>query len=307
MMNIKYLVFDIDGTLTDGKIYMYSDGELMKAIDIKDGYAIYHLSDYGIMPIVITGRESKIVANRCKELKIEMLYQGISDKITLLHEIVKKINETSPEITLDNFAYMGDDIPDKKCMKVCGLAGCPSDAVPSVLEVSDFISPHKAGEGAARDFIEYIIESNNEKNLIEKGDIKERLDKAIEYISNLNYEQLEPGRYDVSPDFYYTVKVYNMPANKVSRYESHKDYVDIQWLCKGIERLYIKDINDLIPSDEYDKEKDIIHYHDCSNMSSMVMQPGSCAILFPKDAHKSESFMGTDSVVKKIIGKLRVV
>lgn len=306
MNRIKYIVFDIDGTLTDGKIYISDKGEMMKAFDIKDGYAIYHLSDNDIIPIVITGRDSKIVENRCKELKIEMLYQGVSNKLELLQIILNDLRKDYPDLSLANFAYMGDDIPDMKCMKACGLAGCPSDAVSSIAEISDYISPHKAGEGAARDFIEHIVRLNEKNSSSGKEGVKERLDKAIEYISELDFNNLKPGRYEVSPDFYYTVKEYNMPADKVSRYESHREYIDIQWLCSGIERVYIKDINDLFPSDEYDKEKDIIHYYGCDNMSSMVMQPGSCAILFPKDAHKSESFLGTDSVVKKIIGKLRV-
>ncbi len=74
-MNIKMLVMDVDGTLTDGKIYMGTNGELMKAFDVKDGYAIAHLRDYDIEPVIITGRESKIVENRSKELGINELYQ----------------------------------------------------------------------------------------------------------------------------------------------------------------------------------------------------------------------------------------
>ena len=81
MGKIKYLVMDVDGTLTDGKIYMGENGEVMKAFNIKDGYAIsYFLPSNGIIPIVITGRKSKIVENRCKELGITEVHQGCIDK-----------------------------------------------------------------------------------------------------------------------------------------------------------------------------------------------------------------------------------
>lgn len=305
MTKIKYIAFDIDGTLTDGKIYISDKGEMMKAFDIKDGYSIYHLSDYGIVPIVITGRKSEIVANRCKELRIELLYQGVSNKLELLQQIINDLKQGDPELSLSNFAYMGDDIPDMECMKCCGLSGCPADAISSVIDISDFIAPHKSGEGAARDFIEFIVKMNNKESLTDKS-IKERLDEAIDYISKLDYDRLTPGKYEVAEDFYYTVKEYDMPADKESRYESHREYIDIQWMCEGFERLYVTDVSELVPSDEYNKEKDIIHYHKFNNLSSMIMQPGSCAVLFPKDAHKSESFLQKDSRVKKIIGKLKI-
>ena len=88
-MKIKMLVMDVDGTLTDGKIYMGSDGEVFKAFDVKDGYAIAHLHEVGIIPVIITGRKSKIVENRAKELNIKEVYQGVSDKVEKLKEVAK--------------------------------------------------------------------------------------------------------------------------------------------------------------------------------------------------------------------------
>ena len=81
---------DVDGTLTDGKIYMSAEGEMMKAFNIKDGYAIAHLGEKQIVPVIITGRSSKILAKRCQELGIEELYQGIEDKVAKLLAICKK-------------------------------------------------------------------------------------------------------------------------------------------------------------------------------------------------------------------------
>lgn len=89
-MNIKLLVMDVDGTLTDGKIYMSADGELLKAFNIKDGYAIVHLKDKQIVPVIITGRSSEILVRRCRELGIVELYQGIEDKPAKLLSICEK-------------------------------------------------------------------------------------------------------------------------------------------------------------------------------------------------------------------------
>ena len=152
---IKYLVMDVDGTLTDGKIYMGNDGEMMKAFDIKDGCGIHDiLIPAGITPVIITGRSSKILENRCKELGITNLHQGIRNKIEKLLTITTDLSVV---------AYIGDDINDLSCMEPIkeagGLVGCPADAVSSVIEISSFVSSKDGGDGAVRDFIEYLIES----------------------------------------------------------------------------------------------------------------------------------------------------
>ena len=153
MSNIKYLAMDVDGTLTDGKIYMGSTGEIMKAFNIKDGCGIHDiLIPTGIIPLVITGRTSKILENRCNEIGIKHLYQGITDKLSKLTEITRE---------LETVAYIGDDINDLAVIKAVksagGLIGCPSDATDSVKEHSVFIASKKGGEGAVREFIEYIV------------------------------------------------------------------------------------------------------------------------------------------------------
>lgn len=153
MKRIKYLIMDVDGTLTDGKIYMGNDGELCKAFNVKDGCGIHDLAiPAGIIPAIITGRSSKILENRCKELGITFLYQGVPNKIERLREITDDMAQV---------AYIGDDINDLSCMqhvKVAGgLTGCPADAARAVVEISDFISEKKGGDGAVRDFIEWIL------------------------------------------------------------------------------------------------------------------------------------------------------
>lgn len=152
---IKYLIMDVDGTLTDGKIYMGSEGELLKAFDVKDGCGIKDiLPQYRITPIIITARKSKILENRCKELSINRLYQGERNKIGRLEEILKENDD------LSTCAYIGDDILDIQCMipikNAGGLVGCPFDAVQKVKDLADFVSSKNGGDGAVREFIEWI-------------------------------------------------------------------------------------------------------------------------------------------------------
>ncbi len=154
---IKYFVMDVDGTLTDGKIYMGNEGEMMKAFSIKDGCGIHDiLIPNNITPVIITGRSSVIVENRCKELGITSFYQGVSNKIEKLLSITSNLSEV---------AYIGDDINDLSCMKPVkeagGKIGCPSDAVAEVTGLADFVSTKKGGDGAVREFIEWIVAQND--------------------------------------------------------------------------------------------------------------------------------------------------
>lgn len=160
---IKLIVLDVDGTLTDGKLYISNSGEEMKAFNVKDGLAISKAISLGKKIAIITGKTSNIVSIRAKELGITEVYQGIKDKVKILNEILKKYN-----LTYDNVAYMGDDLIDLEVMKLCKLAGAPKDSVDEILEISDFISNKNGGEGAVREFIEYILKSENLwKNFLE--------------------------------------------------------------------------------------------------------------------------------------------
>lgn len=155
---IKYLIMDVDGTLTDGKIYMGYEGEMFKAFDIKDGCGIKDiLPENGIIPVIITARDSKILENRCKELSIEKLYQGERNKIGRLKEILQEEGAD-----LSACAYIGDDILDIQCMnpikQAGGLVGCPADAVQKVVDLADFVSKRNGGNGAVREFIEWIVD-----------------------------------------------------------------------------------------------------------------------------------------------------
>jgi ribulose-phosphate 3-epimerase len=154
---IRFFVTDVDGTLTDGKIYMGENGEAMKAFDIKDGYAIHELlPQNGITPVIITGRQSLIVEKRARELGVELVFQGVKDKLPLLQKFA-----ADNALTPDEIAYIGDDANDVDCIKFCGIGACPADAVSLVKENADFISANPSGSGAVRDFAEWIIGRRN--------------------------------------------------------------------------------------------------------------------------------------------------
>lgn len=149
---MKLFIMDVDGTLTDGKIFIGSNGEEFKAFDVKDGYAINEmLHKNGIKTAIITGRKSNIVDFRAKELNIDYVYQGVKDK----KESIKNLSVIQ-NIQLDDIAYIGDDLNDLEALKMCGIKGCPADAVNEVKCICDFISNYSGGNGAVRDFIEWI-------------------------------------------------------------------------------------------------------------------------------------------------------
>jgi 3-deoxy-D-manno-octulosonate 8-phosphate phosphatase (KDO 8-P phosphatase) len=162
MNKLKFMVMDVDGTLTDGKIYMGSTGEVCKVFNCKDGYGIKHLLPaQEMIPVIITARKSSMVANRCEELGITEVYQGWSDKcrcVDLLLERYGKAHETRYDYS--HCAYCGDDLVDLPCMKSIqaggGVVGCPRDAAKAVKEMADYIAPEKGGEGAVRSFIEWL-------------------------------------------------------------------------------------------------------------------------------------------------------
>lgn len=308
---IKFLVMDVDGTLTDGKVYMGSDGEAIKAFDIKDGCGLkVLLPQYGIIPIIITARRSVMLEHRCKELGITEIHQGISEKIDCLKGILERYSLNGQTYTLANVAYIGDDILDLQCLQPIkeagGIAGCPSNAVKEVLSVCDYIASHKGGEGAVRDFIEYLIDINKEKTF--GGDnLYKRCMDAVEYLNSLNVDNLAIGRYDVDERFFYNVMEYETTGELDKPFESHRKYVDIQMLLAGEEIMQVVDVNRLQLFDEYDADKERTLYYATQIAGSVLLRPGSTMVLYPNDAHRSMSYDGKTTRVKKIVGKVKIM
>lgn len=155
MENIKILVLDVDGTLTDGKLYMDDKDNALKAFNVRDGFAIVNWLKLGGEVAIITGKSSNIVERRAKELGIKYVVQGSKNKTQDLKKILERLN-----LSFENVAYMGDDLNDIGLMKKIALPACPHDAVLEVLEICKFISNKNGGEGAVRDLLEHIMKAN---------------------------------------------------------------------------------------------------------------------------------------------------
>ncbi|MCJ8327439.1 MAG: HAD-IIIA family hydrolase [Campylobacterales bacterium] len=156
---IELIVFDIDGTLTDGKITYTNNGDEIKSFDVKDGLAIATWTKkLGKKVAIITGRTSKIVERRAKDLQIDHLYQGIHNKDEIIEKILKEEN-----ITWDNVACIGDDLNDYRMLKKAKLSFCPNDAVKEIRDLVKVICKSNGGSGAGREMIEYICKENNQE------------------------------------------------------------------------------------------------------------------------------------------------
>lgn len=163
----RLLVLDVDGTLTDGKIYLSQHGEEMKAFDVKDGYGIRHiLSGLQIEAAVITGRQSEIVDRRARELGIRTVCQGISDKAACLRQILEKKGCTAKEAV-----YIGDDENDLECMQMVGFCACPADAHRRIRDSADYIASRNGGHGAVREIIDRLYLAVSENQPAEGKDI----------------------------------------------------------------------------------------------------------------------------------------
>lgn len=149
---------DVDGTMTDGKIYMGSKGEILKTFDIKDGYAIHEmLPEHGAQAAIVTGRESSIVENRARELEIKHVLQGVKNKKQAVINLLDKLGLESKQV-----AFIGDDVMDLEAMRICGFRGCPADATAEIKEICQFISKRNGGTGAIREFIEWLFFKDSE-------------------------------------------------------------------------------------------------------------------------------------------------
>lgn len=154
--NIKAILFDIDGVLTDGGIIYDDSGLEYKRYNVKDGQIISHLKRLGFIVGAVTGRESDVVKNRCVELKLDFHKHGIKDKLAEYTYFKKEYNLKDEEI-----AYIGDDIIDLSILVRCGLSATPNDARAYMKKSVDIVTDSKGGEGVFRDIADYILESQN--------------------------------------------------------------------------------------------------------------------------------------------------
>ncbi|ALJ06564.1 3-deoxy-D-manno-octulosonate 8-phosphate phosphatase [Pseudalgibacter alginicilyticus] len=150
--HITTFIFDVDGVLTDGTITVTTTGELLRTMNIKDGYALKTAVDTGFNLCIISGGTNEGVRTRLAALGIKDIYLGAHNKIEQLNAYFNKY-----EIKAENVLYMGDDIPDYPVMKLVGLPCCPQDAVPEIKSISKYVSHKKGGKGAVRDVIEQVL------------------------------------------------------------------------------------------------------------------------------------------------------
>ncbi len=152
MPKITTFIFDVDGVLTDGNVTVFPDGQLIRKMHIKDGYALKTAIENGYNVCIISGGTNEAVRSRLKNLGVTDIYLGVHNKIEQLNEYLDIY-----DIKLQEVLYMGDDLPDFHVMKTVGLAACPKDAVQEIQDISIYISQKKGGNGCVRDVIEQVM------------------------------------------------------------------------------------------------------------------------------------------------------
>ncbi len=160
MNDITTFVFDVDGVLTDSSVFVTSEGEILRTMNIRDGYAMKAAVENGYNVCVISGGSNEGVRVRLRNLGVTDIHLGCSDKVETFKEYIELY-----DIQPDQVLYMGDDIPDYHVMQLVGLPTCPQDASPEIKTISKYISHKKGGKGAAREVIEQVMKVQGKWNL----------------------------------------------------------------------------------------------------------------------------------------------
>lgn len=153
---IKSFIFDVDGVLTDSTLLVTEQGELLRTMNVRDGYALKQAKEAGYHIAIITGGKSEGVKKRLEGLGIQDVYLGASPKINVFEEHCEKYGIRAEEIL-----YLGDDIIDIEVMKQVGISACPADAVPEVKNVAHYVCAVNGGQGCAREVIEKVMKLND--------------------------------------------------------------------------------------------------------------------------------------------------
>jgi 3-deoxy-D-manno-octulosonate 8-phosphate phosphatase (KDO 8-P phosphatase) len=160
MNDIKTFIFDVDGVLTDGSVFITNQGEMQRTMNIRDGYAMKAALESGYNVCIISGGSNEGVRIRLRNLGITDIHLGCPNKVETFKEYVELYN-----IQPDQVLYMGDDIPDFHVMKLVGLPTCPQDASPEIKAISSYISHINGGKGAVREVIEQVMKVQGKWNL----------------------------------------------------------------------------------------------------------------------------------------------
>ena len=149
---VKVLILDVDGVLTDGRIVISEDGQETKCVNVRDGHGLKRRRRAGVEVMFLTGRKSRVVEHRARELGVERVYQGALDKLAVLQEILNSTGLSPGQV-----AYMGDDIVDLPVLRRAGFSVTVSDAHEDVLKAVDLVTKNPGGRGAVREVCEIIL------------------------------------------------------------------------------------------------------------------------------------------------------
>lgn len=149
---IRLLVLDVDGVLTDGRLYFGPRGEALKVFDVRDGYGLVALRRAGVEVAVISGRRSAAVSARCRELRIRHVHQGVSDKLAVFERLRKRL-----DVARGACACVGDDLPDIPLMKAVALSFAVADAHPQVRRAAAIVTRERGGRGAVREVCDLLL------------------------------------------------------------------------------------------------------------------------------------------------------
>ena len=154
-MNLRYLVIDVDGTMTDGGIYYDECGNEFKKFCTRDAAGFFAARLLGIKIIILTGRKCAAVRRRMAELKVDYIIENVRDKRTYLEKFM-----TDNLVVKEEIGYIGDDLNDFSAMKIVGFVGCPADSCMEIIKIANYVSEKNGGQGAVRDIIEHILREN---------------------------------------------------------------------------------------------------------------------------------------------------
>ena len=152
LRRVRLLVLDVDGVLTDGRLFYGPKGEALKAFHVRDGYGIKQVAEAGVTVAIISGRKSAAVLSRAKELGIRHVTQGAGDKLAALRKLAK-----ARGVALEDCACVGDDTPDAPILEAAGLGIAVADAHPDALAAANLVTTHAGGRGAVREVCDWLM------------------------------------------------------------------------------------------------------------------------------------------------------
>lgn len=154
LRRIRLFATDVDGVLTDAGMYYSESGDEWKKFNTRDGMGLKLLQKAGLITAIVTQERTRLVARRAEKLTIPEVHQGVMDKLSMIRDMASRYG-----LTLEQVAYIGDDVNDLEALKAVGFSASPADGMPQVLQAVDYVCRKKGGEGAVREVVELILEA----------------------------------------------------------------------------------------------------------------------------------------------------